>query len=141
MKKILGRSAIGLALVFLLIQLVPVDRSNPPVVSEVFAPEPVKAILRKACYDCHSHETRWPWYSRIAPVSWLMAEHVEDGRKDMNLSRWPLLDMEAQADILEDIEEEIAEDEMPLWSYRLGHPEARLTDEEKAVLLRWARAR
>ena len=124
-----------------LIQLVPAERTNPPVESELFASDEVKEILSKACYDCHSHETAWPWYSRVAPVSWWVADHVEDGRADLNFSRWPLFDFEAQKHLLGEIEEEISQDEMPLKSYRLGHPEARLTDQEKEILLKWARAR
>jgi hypothetical protein len=70
-----------------------------------------------------------------------VADHVEDGRADLNFSRWPLFDFEAQKHLLGEIEEEISQDEMPLKSYRLGHPEARLTDQEKEILLKWARAR
>ena len=141
MKKILRWSGITLAAVLVLIQFIPAARTNPAVESDVFAPDAVTEILRKACYDCHSHETAWPWYSRVAPVSWWMADHVEHGRGDLNFSRWPLFDLEAQRHLLGDIEEEVMEGEMPLWSYRLGHPEARLTEEEKETLLNWARTR
>ena len=130
-----------MAVLLVLIQLIPADRTNPPVESEVFASDPVKQILRKACFDCHSHETEWPWYSRVAPVSWWMADHVEHGREDLNFSRWPLFDFEAQKHLLGEIEEEVSEGEMPLWSYKLGHPEARLTEEERETLLAWARTR
>ena len=74
-------------------------------------------------------------------MSWWMADHVEHGRADLNFSRWPLFDFDAQKHLLGEIEEEISEDEMPLRSYRLGHPEARLTEGEKEILLNWARAR
>ena len=141
MKKILRWSAIVVVAFLVLIQFIPVDRTNPPVEADVFAPDAVKEILRKACFDCHSHETEWPWYSRVAPVSWWMADHVADARADLNFSRWPLFDYEARRHLLGDIEEEVREGEMPLWSYRLGHPEARLTAEEKDILLDWARAR
>ncbi|MBD3868796.1 MAG: heme-binding domain-containing protein [Acidobacteria bacterium] len=141
MKKILRWSAIVLVALIVLIQFIPADRTNPAAEAEVFAPDEVKNILRKACFDCHSHETEWPWYSRVAPVSWWMANHVEHGRADLNFSRWPLFNFESQKHLLGEIEEEISQDEMPLKSYRIGHPEARLTDGEKEILLNWARAR
>ena len=141
MKKILRLGATVLVVLFVAIQFMPVDRTNPPVESELFAPDEVKQVLRKACFDCHSHETEWPWYSRVAPVSWWVADHVKQGRGDLNFSRWPLFDLEAQKHLLGEIEEEISQDEMPLKSYRLGHPEARLSEEEKQILLNWARIR
>ncbi len=137
---ILRRGAAVLVALLVLIQFIPAERTNPPVESDLFAPDQVKEILRRACYDCHSHETTWPWYSHVAPVSWWMADHVEHGRRDLNFSRWPLFDFEARQYLLGEIEEEIEEGEMPLRSYRLGHPEARLSDEETGLLLEWARS-
>ena len=74
MKKKLKIAAIAAIVLFVVIQLVPIRRTNPPVTGDMPAPVEVKAILKGACYDCHSHETVWPWYSRVAPVSWLVAE-------------------------------------------------------------------
>jgi hypothetical protein len=133
------RSTAGLAVLLAGIQLVPVERTNPPVTAEVIAPADVKTILRSACFDCHSNETHWPWYSRVAPISWWMVDHVGEGREELNFSQWPVLDLEAQGDALSDIVQQIEKDEMPLKSYRLGHPEARLDARQKAVLLDWAR--
>ena len=73
---------------FILIQFVPVDRSNPPVLSDVQAPAEVQTILRRSCYDCHSHETHWPWYAYVAPASWFVVDHIEEGRED--LGTWVL---------------------------------------------------
>jgi hypothetical protein len=126
--------------VFVALQLVPVDRSNPPVQSEVSAPEEVRTILRRACYDCHSHETRWPWYSYVAPVSWWVVGHVDHARGDLNLSQWPVLDFELQELAFHDIEEQVSSEQMPLPSYLILHSEARLTPEERETLLRWARS-
>jgi hypothetical protein len=123
----------------LLIQLIPVARTNPPVEVDLVAPEPVKAVLKRACYDCHSHETRWPWYSRIAPVSWWLAAHVKKGRADLNFSQWPLFDIEMKALFLRDIEKQLVDGTMPLPSYVRVHPEARLSDEDVALVLEWAR--
>lgn len=137
-RRLLLSAAVGAAL-FLLIQLVPVERDNPPVEADLVAPAPVKAILERACYDCHSHETRWPWYSRIAPVSWWLAAHVKQGRADLNFSQWPLFDLETQELFLRDIEKQLVDGTMPLPSYVRGHPEARLSAEEKALVLEWVR--
>lgn len=131
---------IGAAAALLAIQLVPIARTNPPVESDVEAPPEVKALLRRACYDCHSHETAWPAYSRIAPVSWLVASDVSEGRGELNFSRWGALDAAARAKLAKKIPEEVGEGEMPPLSYRLVHPHARLTDAERVQLESWARS-
>jgi hypothetical protein len=122
------------------IQLVPVDRSNPPVESEISAPEPVRAILRKACYDCHSHETRWPWYAYVAPVSWYVHHDVEHAREHMNFSTWNLYDPDERREHFEEIDEEVSERAMPLPIYVSMHSEARLTSDERRTLTDWAEA-
>ncbi len=98
---------IGLALlvVFIGIQFVQKEHTNPPIQSELAAPDGVQTILRRSCYDCHSNETRWPWYSRIAPVSWYTVGHVNHARSDMNFSEWPTFDPEEQEHLLEEIRE------------------------------------
>ncbi len=135
--KLFSVIAVGSVVALAAIQLVPVHRTNPPVRVEVNAPEEVMAIIQRACYDCHSNETRWPWYSRVAPVSWFVVSHVKKARGDLNFSEWPVLDFELQEHALEDIREEISEGEMPLWSYTIIHRDARLTDAERDVLIRW----
>jgi hypothetical protein len=137
-KQWLGRSAAVAAVLLAAIQFVPVSRTNPPVAADVSAPPAVASILRRACYDCHSNETRWPWYSRVAPISWWLAEHVKEGRGDMNFSEWPVLDFEEQDLLFGDITKQVKKDKMPPASYRLGHPEARLNEQERAALLEWA---
>jgi len=136
--KLIRRGAIGAVALFAVIQLVQPERSNPPVESDVEAPPKVREILRRACYDCHSNETKWPWYAYVAPVSWLVADHVEEGRGDLNFSRWPKFDFRKQDDIFEDIRKQIGKDRMPLRSYRILHAEARLGDQDRRTLLRWA---
>jgi hypothetical protein len=128
------------AVVLLGMQFKQPDRTNPPVVSEVDAPPEVAAILERACYACHSNETTWPWYSYVAPLSWWVGEHVEHGRKDLNFSDWPTLDFEGLAHAFHDIDEQIEEGEMPLPSYLRMHPEARLSDQDRATLRKWAQA-
>jgi len=132
--KIAGWVVLGLLLA---IQLVPVDRSNPPVVADLDAPAEVEAILRGACYDCHSHETRWPWYSYVAPVSWLVAHDVEEARSEMSFSAWGRLDPREQREKREKMWEEVEEGKMPLKKYVVLHRSARLTDEQKRVLRDW----
>jgi hypothetical protein len=123
-----------------LLQLVPVERGNPAVQADVAAPGDVDVVLRRACYDCHSNETRWPWYSYVAPVSWLLARHVKKGRADLNFSEWPAFDFELQSLALRDIEEQIVQEKMPLGSYRRLHRDATLTPSDRDLLLEWARS-
>lgn len=131
----------GLAVVLVAvgIQFVPVDRSNPPVRQEVDAPKDVQAILRRACYDCHSNRTRWPWYARVAPASWLVAWDVHEARKDLNFSEWPVFDFGQQEDLLGAVAKQMKKGKMPLQRYLWFHPDARLTPGERARLLAWAR--
>lgn len=111
------------------IQLVPCQRSNPPIEADVAWDTPrTRELFYRACADCHSHETHWPWYSGIAPVSWLVSNHVRDGRRDMNIS------VPDEVDVTEAVDE-IRDGEMPPADYKLFHPEARLTDAEKAELI------
>ncbi len=128
----------GLTLAFAAIQLVPVDRSNPPVEVEVPASDAVRAVLRRACYDCHSNETVWPAYSRIAPLSWLVADHVREGRAEFNFSTWSRLEPKKRAKVMREIPEVLDEGEMPLPSYLRLHPEAVLSAADVEMLRGWA---
>ncbi|MDC0585078.1 heme-binding domain-containing protein [Planctomycetota bacterium] len=129
-----------LALGAILIQFVPVDRTNPPVTSEIQVSVEVGAVLKRACYDCHSNETEWPWYSRVAPISWLIAHDVREGRKALNFSTWGELGSDSRVEMLAESWEEVEEDEMPPWFYIAPHQDARLTTKDKAVLRVWALA-
>ena len=134
------RWAIPAVLVVLVaLQFVPVERTNPAERSRIEAPDSVAAILERACYDCHSNRTRWPWYSYVAPMSWLVARHVENGRADLNFSEWPTFDFEAEEYALRDIREQVEEGKMPLKSYLLLHWDARLSEEDRRILIEWAR--
>lgn len=133
------RFVILLIVVFMGVQFVPVDRQNPEVVADIHAPENVKAILRRACYDCHSNETRWPWYSHIAPGSWLMARDVVEGRNALNFSEWgsDFEEEETPEYFVDMCWDSIESGQMPLWFYLPLHPEAKLTEEDLAVLKKW----
>ena len=125
--------------VFVLLQFKQPERSNPPVVSEIDAPPEIARILERACYDCHSNRTTWPWYANVAPVSWWVADHVEEGRGDLNFTDWPVFDFEAIEHGLRDIDQQVSSGEMPLPAYLWLHPEARLSDADRDRLLDWAR--
>ena len=139
-RKVVVALVVVFSVVFLGMQLKQPDRTNPPVESEIVAPPEVAAILERACYTCHSNETTWPWYAYVAPVSWWVAEHVEHGRGDLNFSTWPVLDLEGLEHAFHEIDEQIEKGEMPLPSYLRMHPEARLSDEDRATLRDWAQA-
>ncbi len=139
--KLFPKLALGALVLFLLIQVVRPAKTNPPVTGELVAPPQVQSILRRACYDCHSHETRWPWYADVAPVSWLITWHVADGRKHLNFSTWSAYEPKRQAHKLEEAEEMVASGEMPMAGYVALHPEAKLTEVEKQALLAWAKRR
>jgi hypothetical protein len=130
---------------FVLLQLTNPARTNPPVVNDLMAtdppPPPVAAMLHAACYDCHSSETRWPWYSHIAPMSWLIAGDVKEGREYLNLSEWPAPDPRRAAKWLDRMSDEITSGEMPLTKYTNIHADARLTDAQRNVLTDWLDAK
>ena len=123
----------------MVIQFIPIDRTNPPVQEDIITPPQVKAILKRACYDCHSHETKWPWYSQVAPVSWLLAWDVHEGREELNFSMWNRYSFKKRNKYIKEIWEEVEEGEMPPWFYVPLHPEARLSDQDRKTLREWSR--
>jgi hypothetical protein len=127
-----------LVALFVGIQFVPVNRINPPVESDMQCPVEVKAILRVSCYDCHSHETIWPWYSRVAPVSWLIASDAKEGRHKLNFSAWNRYSPEKQSVLISDMIEQIKEGEMPPTPYTWMHKDSELTPEKMKILQTWA---
>ena len=137
MKKFFKIAAYVLISAFLLIQLRPVDRSNPPEIADSTIPEEVKVILKAKCYDCHSNESHWPWYSYVAPVSWWVADHVHEGRREVNFSKWDTYSEDKQEEKIEEIYDEILDEFMPIESYLITHPEAKVTDDEFDIIERW----
>lgn len=101
-------------------------------------PADVNTILEKACNDCHSNNTRYPWYSRIQPVDWWLDKHVQDGKKHLNLDEYTNRNLRYQYHKLEEIAEQVKEGEMPLNSYTWMHKDAVLTEAEKTRLINWA---
>jgi len=137
-KKVPLRLALVALVVVVVIQFVPVERTNPPVEADFDGPPEVAAVLETSCYDCHSNETRWPWYSRVAPASWLVAHDVEEARDRMNFSLWGTYDPRRQEKLAEEIWEEVEGGEMPLRKYLVVHPDARLSEAAKQTLEDWS---
>ncbi|MDD2451310.1 MAG: heme-binding domain-containing protein [Sulfurovum sp.] len=136
MKKI----SIFILLVLIGIQFVPMDvPAEVPTKADdaLKAPEEVHAILKRACFDCHSNHTDFPWYSSVAPVSWFTKMHVKEGREHMNFSTWASYDDEKKLKYLEKIPKAI-KSKMPLPSYLIMHKEAKLSEDDKKLLTEWA---
>jgi hypothetical protein len=101
-------------------------------------PVNVRTILDKACNDCHSNNTRYPWYNNIQPVAWWLDHHVQEGKGELNFNEFTTYSLRKQYHKLEEVEELVKEGEMPLGSYTLIHTDARLTEQEKETLINWA---
>jgi hypothetical protein len=140
MKKWLRRIAIVLAVAFLAIQLYRPARTNPPADPQyaLRAPAHVQSILDRSCRDCHTNETHWPWYTNVAPFSWILVDHVNEGRGELSLSNFRAYTPKEADHLLEEICEETEKGNMPLPEYLWLHREARLSAADKRVLCVWA---
>ena len=133
----------GLIIVLIIIQFFRIDKTNPVVnaaddfIEITNPPEEIATILVSSCYDCHSNESTYPWYSNIAPVSWWIKDHINEGRDELNFSKWSTYNTKKKDHKLEEMVEEVEEGEMPLKPYPLTHPEAQLDAVQKAELLNW----
>ncbi len=134
MRKWIALSGLAVIAVLVAIQFVAVTTANPPVESDIPTSPEVKAFLRRACYDCHSHETAWPWYSHIAPISWIIVSDVQEGRAEVNFSMWNRYGIQQQVIKLKESWQEVAEDEMPPWFYLAMHRDVRLSAADRALL-------
>lgn len=136
MKKII----FWIAVVFLAIQLIPINRDNKAIdkndnfVDINNTPENVKSILKNACYDCHSNETKYPKYSYIAPISWAVKDHINEGREYLNFSEWGSYNKDLKQNAIEKTISTVRNLQMPLPSYIGYHPKANLTTEQRAIL-------
>ena len=132
-----------LLLIFVLIQFIPVDRSAPELVpaqdflNAYEMPMEFITLVREACYDCHSYESEYPWYAYVAPVSQWVQGHIDHGRRHLNYSIWTTYDREKRLHKLEEMVEMVDDGSMPLKSFTWNHPEARLSDEQRAQLVDW----
>ena len=144
LKRLLQFLIIGLVVAIVAIQFVGPARSNPitPAAQAVEAhlqlnPQ-VSSILGRSCGDCHSNKTRWPWYSRVAPVSWFVIDHVNEGREHLNFSEWGRYDTSEREEMLEHICKEVKSGAMPLSSYTRLHSDAILSPDDQRALCDWA---
>jgi len=137
------RIGIGAAVVLLASQLIPIDRSHPAVdpsqslYSAPAVPKEVRAVLQRSCNDCHSYETSWPWYSYVAPVSWVVSHDVHRGRKAMNFSEWGSYSAKRKEDKLEEICEQLVNGDMPDRKYAFFHRGSRVTQQERSAICQW----
>jgi hypothetical protein len=138
MTKWMKRFGIALAIALFAVQLVPVVRSNPMEHNFPEAPAQVQALMRRSCNDCHSNETQWPWYARVAPVSFLIVRDVKEGRKKLNVSVWNRYDDARRARKKREIAKEVERGNMPPWYYVPLHPEAKLSAQERELIVKWA---
>jgi heme-binding protein len=107
--------------------------------ADTAVPASVMSALRGACFDCHSYETRWPWYSALPVASWFIEHDVNEGRLQLNFSRWMEYTTFERADLLDKVCEKAMKREMPLWQYRILHRESRLNESDVAALCGWSR--
>ncbi|MDZ7717875.1 MAG: heme-binding domain-containing protein [Balneolaceae bacterium] len=144
MKSILKYILLTLLFIFIILQFFGVDKSvpefntNTDFLATHNPSSDVESIFRSACYDCHSYETTYPWYSNIQPVAWWLQDHIDEGRDEMNLSLWNEYSTEDADHLLEEMVEMVEEEEMPLPSYTWTHSDARLTDQQRENLTNWA---
>jgi hypothetical protein len=144
MKKTIKILLLVLAAIFIIIQFIPYGRPSNQASTgkELFKvtdiPQDVGQILKTACYDCHSQLVKFPWYSHVAPVSWLLASDINEGREHLDLSKWGDLSKKDKLKLLDKISEEVGEGNMPLKKYTLIHSEARLTKAERDAIVKWA---
>jgi len=137
------RVGVATALLLLAAQLVPVNRGNPSVDPSrtIYANQPapgdVMAVFERSCNDCHSNETAWPWYSYVAPVSWVVAHDVHQARKTMNFSEWGTYSAQRKEDRLEEICEQLTNGDMPDRKYAIFHRKAQIAPEERAAVCQW----
>ena len=146
MRKILKWIVIVALIVFVGLQFVRPAKTNPAIDQSQtieahtnMTPE-VAAILDRSCNDCHSHKTRWPWYSYVAPVSWFVIGHVNDGRKDLNFSEWTKRDKDRQSRKLQQMCDEVSSGMMPLGSYTPMHRGSVLSEGDKQTLCDWTKS-
>jgi hypothetical protein len=130
-------------LLFVVIQFVPVDKQNPPlnpsqtIYATQTVPPEVRNVFESSCNDCHSDETRWPWYAHIAPASWIVAHDVHEGRKEMNFSEWGKYSTEKEEDKLEEICEQVVNGDMPESKYAFVHRKSKPTEAQRNAVCKW----
>ena len=134
---------ITLLAIFVVIQFFRIDKTNPEYneaedfITITQPPTEIAGLIKAACYDCHSHQAKYPWYSNVAPVSWMVAHHIEEGREHLNFSTWTAYSEKKADHKLEEAAEEVEKGNMPMKPYVAMHSEAKMTDEQKTALIEW----
>lgn len=140
-KKLFWYTVLGLIIV---IQVYPVTapeviKDNPgDIMNSTEIPANVSTMLKAACYDCHSNETNYPWYTNVAPVKWLVYRDTREGRKELNFSEWASMDKMDQADALDNISSEVSSGDMPMKIYPIMHSDAKLSEQDRQAIVDWA---
>jgi len=146
MKKVLKIAVLVFGIAFVIIQFFQIDKTNPPIVqaetleSVVSVSPDVTIIFGKACNDCHTNKTIYPWYAYVQPAGWLLQSHIAEAKRNLNLSKFATYDANRRQKKLEDICEQVESAEMPLPSYTYIHRDAILTDSEKKALCDWTKS-
>jgi Haem-binding domain len=145
MKRVLKIIVVVLFVAFIVVQFIRPNMTNPPVVAEqtleasTQLPENVKTILSRSCADCHTNSTVYPWYAQISPFSWFLADHIKDGRREVNFSEWATFEDRRKKRKLQEICEQVETREMPLPSYLWIHWDAKMSDEEIRIVCDWTK--
>lgn len=116
-------------------QLLPADFTR-----SLQVPGNIQAVLKRSCYDCHSDHTRYPWYSTIQPVRWMLDKHIREGKEELNFSEFGNYSKRKQRNKLQAVINSIKDESMPLFSYTLMHPDSKITEENKILLINWFQA-
>ena len=136
------RALLIMVVMFLLLQIIQIEKTNPPLQAhlQLQAPNDIQEIFKKACYDCHSNQTQWPWYSNIAPFSWVIARHVKHGRSALDFTAWHGYDEQTKDKKLKAIYRTVY-GSMPLPAYETFHDKAQLSKEQREAVRTWTGAR
>ena len=140
-KKYLKYMGMALAVFLIVAQFFPIDKTNPPVemtkdfITMTNPPTQIAEHIKVACYDCHSHHTKYPWYSDVAPVSWWIKGHMNNGLKHLNFSTWGDYSQKKKDHKLDECIELVEKNWMPLLTYKIAHPESKLSEEQRADLI------
>ena len=139
----LKKIGIAIVVIFVLIQFKRIDKTNPEFneaedfITITQPPTEIATLIKDACYDCHSHQSKYPWYTNVAPISWVIEHHIEEGREHLNFSTWGTYPDKKADHKLEECAEEVEEGEMPMKPYVVMHSEAKMTAAQKKALVEW----
>lgn len=142
--KLIKKIMLGLLIILILIQFIQPARnkgsslSSTDLTKAMQVPENVQGILKIACYDCHSNNTNYPWYAKVQPFGWLLAKHIRNGKAEINFNEFGSYSLRRQISKLSGIAKSVEKERMPLSSYKLLHKNARLSEEDRALLIGWA---